>query len=133
MFSHLTLGIADLDQARAFYAPLMQRLGLKLRFDEPDVGWIGWEPAGGGRPLFIVTRPFDGQPAQPGNGAMVAFSAPDRATVDAAHAEALRLGGTDEGAPGLRPHYHRSYYGAYLRDPDGNKLCIVCHAPVAED
>ena len=133
MFSHLTLGIADLDRARAFYAPLMQRLGLKLRFDAPEAGWIGWEPAGGGRPLFILTRPFDGQAAQPGNGAMVAFSAPDRATVDAAHAEALRLGGTDEGAPGLRPHYHRSYYGAYLRDPDGNKLCIVCHAPVAED
>lgn len=129
MFSHLTLGIADLDRARAFYAPLMARLGHRLRFDEPEPGWIGWEPATGGRPLFIVTRPFDGNAPQPGNGAMVAFVAPDRATVDAAHAEAIALGGCDEGSPGLRPHYHPHYYGAYLRDPDGNKLCIVCHAP----
>jgi len=127
MFSHITLGIADLARARAFYAPLMAQLGHRLRFDSAVDGWIGWEPAEGGRPLFIVTLPFDGRAPAPGNGAMVAFLAPDRSTVDAAYAQALSLGASDDGAPGLRPHYHSDYYGAYLRDPDGNKLCIVCH------
>ena len=64
-----------------------------------------------------------------GNGVTVAFEAPDRASVDRFHAAGLAQGGTDEGAPGLRPHYHPDYYGAYLRDPDGNKLCCVCHRP----
>jgi catechol 2,3-dioxygenase-like lactoylglutathione lyase family enzyme len=58
---------------------------------------------------------------------MVAFVARDRASVRKAHAIALRNGGSDEGAPGLRPEYHENYYGAYFRDPDGNKLCVVCH------
>ncbi|KVE06791.1 VOC family protein [Burkholderia anthina] len=57
------------------------------------------------------------------------FYAPTRAHVDRCHAFALRHGGTCEGPPGLRPHYHRDYYGAYFRDPDGNKLCVVCHRP----
>ncbi|MBW0156677.1 VOC family protein [Sedimentimonas flavescens] len=130
MFSHVTLGIADLTRARAFYAPLMELLGLRLRFDSDDEGWIGWQPAEGGRPLFIVTRPFNGRPPTHGNGAMVAFLAPDRAAVDAAYLHALAHGGTDVGAPGLRPHYHPDYYAAYFRDPDGNKLCTVCHTPV---
>jgi lactoylglutathione lyase len=60
---------------------------------------------------------------------MTALLAPGRAQVDAAYARALELGGSDEGAPGLRPHYHAHYYGAYVRDPDGNKLCICCHDP----
>ena len=60
---------------------------------------------------------------------MVAFLAETRAAVDRAHAVALAHGGRDEGAPGPRPEYHAHYYGAYVRDPDGNKLCFVCHAP----
>jgi catechol 2,3-dioxygenase-like lactoylglutathione lyase family enzyme len=60
---------------------------------------------------------------------MMAFLAPDRATVDAVYALALSLGGRDEGAPGLRPHYHPHYYGAYFRDPEGNKLALACHDP----
>ncbi|MCV2877549.1 VOC family protein [Sedimentimonas flavescens] len=99
MFSHVTLGIADLTRARAFYAPLMELLGLPLRFDSDDEGWIGWQPAEGGRPLFIVTRPFDGRAPTHGNGAMMAFLAPDRAAVDAAYLHALAHGGTDVGAP----------------------------------
>jgi lactoylglutathione lyase len=58
---------------------------------------------------------------------MTAFLAPDRAAVDAVHALALAHGGSDAGPPALRPEYHANYYGAYLRDPDGNKLCVVCH------
>lgn len=81
------------------------------------------------RPLFLVGRPWDGKAAQPGNGQMVALLAPSRAAVDAAYAAALAHGGAGEGAPGLRPHYHPNYYGAYFRDPEGNKLCVCCHDP----
>lgn len=129
MLSHVSLGIADYERALAFYAPLMERLGLRLRFAEPDKHWAGWTASDGSRPIFFITRPFDGDAPAPGNGPMVAFDASDRATVDAIHALALEMGGSDEGAPGLRPHYHPDYYGAYFRDPDGNKLCVVCHSP----
>ena len=60
---------------------------------------------------------------------MVALLAPSRAAVNAFYDACLANGGTDEGAPGLRPHYHPDYYGAYVRDPDGNKLCACCHHP----
>ena len=85
--------------------------------------------AGQPRPLLLLGRPFDGEPAAPGNGHMTAILAPSRDTVDRSYATALRLGGSDEGAPGLRPWYHPDYYGAYVRDPDGNKLCFCCHEP----
>ena len=78
---------------------------------------------------FWVLRPHDKKDATPGNGAMVAFEAATRAAVDAFHAAALAGGGSDEGPPGLRTHYHPDYYGAYVRDPEGNKLCAVCHRP----
>ncbi len=128
MFSHVTVGISDFDRALAFWRPLMAGLDQRERIIDPAKPWAIWQPAAGGRPLFIITTPFDGAAPAPGNGAMVAFVAPDRATVDRLHALALTLGGRDEGAPGLRPGYHPDYYGAYLRDPDGNKLCLVCHA-----
>ena len=126
MFSHINIGINDFERQFGFYAGLMKILGHKQRFAEKH--WAGWEPAEGGRPLFLIARPFDGKPASPGNGQMVAFLAATRAMVDKAHAHALASGGRDEGAPGIRPHYHANYYGAYFRDPEGNKLCVVCHA-----
>lgn len=76
-------------------------------------------------PRFYVYRPLDGRAATPGNGAMTAFLASSPATVDLAHAAGLAAGGTDEGAPGERPRYAEGYYGAYLRDPGGNKVHIV--------
>lgn len=127
MLSHFSLGISDYDRALAFYTSLMERLGLRLRFAEPEKAWAGWTDAAGNRPIFFITRPFDGHAPAPGNGPMVAFNAPDRETVDAVHALALELGGADEGAPRLRAHYHPDYYGAYFRDLDGNKLCVACH------
>ena len=129
MLSHIHIGIADYDRALAFYSALLSELGLQLRFAERDKGWAGWQSPGVARPLFLIGRPFDGRPADAGNGQMIALLAPDRATVDRCHALALSLGGRDEGAPGLRPHYHADYYGAYFRDPDGNKLCVCCHQP----
>lgn len=125
MFSHTTLGVADIGRARRFYDPLLGALGLVIKFSDED--WAGWKLPDAGRPLFIITRPYDGKPAVPGNGQMVAFLAHSRTLVDQCHALALRHGGADEGEPGLRPHYHPNYYGAYFRDLDGNKLCVCCH------
>ncbi len=127
MFSHVNIGINDFERAFRFYAGLTDILGLKPRFSDEKQGWAGWQPAEGGRPLLLIARPFDGQPASPGNGQMVAFMAPNHGVVDRAHAYALAAGGRDEGAPGIRAQYHPDYYGAYFRDPEGNKLCVVCH------
>ncbi|MCQ4160469.1 VOC family protein [Roseomonas sp. GC11] len=127
MISHVSLGISDFARAFGFYAALATALGLKLRFHSPETSQAAWGPEDQGRPLLFITPPFDGQPPNPGNGPMLALLAPDRATVRQCHALALEMGGRCEGAPGPRSHYHPSYYGAYVRDPDGNKLCFVCH------
>lgn len=129
MISHTHVGTNDFAAAFGFYSAVLGALGLRLRFSEPERHWAGWEQAQGGRPYFLVGRPFDGGAAAPGNGPMVALLAADRATVDRVYHLAMEHGGVSEGAPGLRPHYHANYYGAYFRDPDGNKLCICCHEP----
>ncbi len=127
MFSHVTLGTDHLDRARRFYTAVMPTLGIGEPFQLPGALVFG-ELVG---PKLFIGRPFDGGAAGHGNGQHVALLAPSRAAVDAFHAAALANGGSDEGAPGLRPHYHADYYAAYVRDPDGNKLQAVCHAPPA--
>lgn len=127
MLSHVCIGTNDFSRALAFYTPLMKALGLPQKFCDPSRPWAGWMPADAPRPLLVLGTPFDGEAATVGNGQMVALLAPDRASVDRCHALALANGGRSEGAPGLRPHYHPDYYGAYFRDPDGNKLCVCCH------
>lgn len=129
MYSHATLGTNDIARAIAFYDPLLAGLGLARHESDAAKGYAGYAAAPEATPQFWILRPIDGRDASVGNGVTIAFEAPDRATVDRFHATALAQGGTDEGAPGLRPHYHADYYGAYLRDPDGNKLCCVCHRP----
>lgn len=125
MFSHTTLGVADIAAARRFYDPLMEVLGLEQKF--ADEIWAGWKSPTADRPLFIITRPYDRQPASAGNGQMIAFLAESGSVVNRCHALAIEHGGACEGEPGLRPDYHKSYYGTYFRDPDGNKLCVCCH------
>jgi len=129
LISHVHIGVTDFERAFAFYAPVMDRLGFPLRFSEPEKSWAGWKPANADRPLVLIGMPYDRGPASPGNGQMVALLASDRGAVDACHALAIANGGTDDGPPALRPQYHADYYGAYFRDPDGNKICVCCHDP----
>ena len=127
MFSHIFVSVSDFARAFAFYSEVMRVLRLEQRFYDPEKPWAGWQSEGKARPFFVICHPFDGQPHDPGNGQMIAFTAPTRATVEAAHTAALAHGGSCEGTPGVRSQYHANYYGAYFRDPDGNKLCVVCH------
>lgn len=132
MISHTFVGVNDFDRAFEFYSAVMAELGHKLKFCERDRPWAGWMAAGQPRPLFLIGRPYDGRAAQSGNGQMVALLAPDRRAVDRAYASALANGATSEGPPGVRPEYHPHYYGGYFRDPDGNKICVVCHDPASQ-
>ena len=132
MISHIFLGVNDFGHAFKFYSALMDALGLQLKFSEPEKPWAAWAAAGSARPLFLIGTPFNGNIATTGNGQMVALLAPSRDAVDRAYKQALAHGGSNEGGPGLRPEYHMDYYSAYFRDPDGNKICVCCHDPVAE-
>ena len=128
MFSHVFGGVSDFDRALHFYQSLMECLGHPQRFCERSRPWAGWQTsAEQARPLFLIGSPYNQQDHAVGNGQMVAFMVNTRAAVDEVYALALRLGGTCDGAPGLRPEYHAHYYGAYFRDPDGNKIGVVCH------
>ena len=127
MFSHVVTSVCDFDRAFAFYSGVLGELQLELRFHEPQRPWAVWHAPGGIRPLFVISKPFDDLPHRAGNGQMVAFAATDRSVVRAAYRTALRLGGRSEGEPGLRPEYHANYYGAYFRDTEGNKVCVVSH------
>ncbi len=126
MFSHMTVGSNDIAKAKAFYDALVKPLGLVCHASYPNAAGYGLT---GGRPQLWIVNPLDKNPASVGNGVTIGLDAPNRAAVDAAYKAGMAGGAKDEGAPGLRTHYHPNYYGAYLRDLDGNKLCVVCHKP----
>ena len=120
MLDHVKLFVSDVDRSRAFYEPALQPLGYRVLL-EPAPGVVGM---GRDFPNFWL--------AQAGGGpttAHVAIRADSRNAVDEFHEAALAAGGTDNGAPGLRPQYHPSYYGAFVHDPDGNNVEAVCHDP----
>lgn len=124
MFTYVMLGTDDLPRALSFYDPVMAILDQPRCFTDPAlVGW-GSREAPGAR--LYVGKPYDGQPASFGNGTMLAIRTANRAAVRQAYDAALGNGGSDEGAPGLRPQYGEHFYAAYVRDPDGNKLAFVC-------
>lgn len=121
-FLYLTLGTSDLTRAARFYDAALAPLGLIRRATEETE--LGYGLPDDRRTRLWITLPYDGRPATSGNGTMPAFVAPSQQAVDAFHKAALAAGGTDEGAPGLRP-YGPGFYAAYVRDPDGNKLSAV--------
>ncbi|PCJ32437.1 MAG: lactoylglutathione lyase [Moraxellaceae bacterium] len=124
MFSHVSIGSSDPNKASMFYDEVLGALGIKTLFNVEGAVAYG-EPAG---PKTFILKPFDGGSPTPSNGGHIAYLATTRAQVDDFYATALKLGGTDEGAPSIRPQYHQNYYGAYVRDPEGNKIQAVCHS-----
>ena len=134
MIGYVTLGSDNMPRARAFYDELLgSTIGAKriMEFGDDMGGFTMWG-SGFDKPGLAVTKPFNQQPAVAGNGNMTAIAAGSRANVDAIHAKALELGGTDEGAPGLRgDEGPQAFYGAYFRDLDGNKLAAFCIGPAA--
>jgi catechol 2,3-dioxygenase-like lactoylglutathione lyase family enzyme len=129
---YVTLGFSDFARTERFYTAVCATVGM-ARMPQVDDGWLGFGPAYGEGTGLYLCPPFDGAAPTAGNGTMVAFEAPDAATVRAFHAAALAHGGTDEGAPGVRPYYEPGFYPAYVRDPGGNKLACVCWTYTARD
>ena len=123
MFSHMTIGASDLPRAIAFYDAVLAPLGIE-RLPVKYATWASWQRPGEA-PKLWVGLPFNKMPAHPGNGWMAAFFASSRKAVDEAYAAAISAGAQDEGAPGLRPNFGPNYYGAYVRDLDGNKIHFV--------
>jgi catechol 2,3-dioxygenase-like lactoylglutathione lyase family enzyme len=120
MLHHLSIGVRDLKGAIAFYDAIFDPLGIVRVWTDPD--GVGYGPPGEGDKLAVFERPGA---AAPGAGFHLAFEAPDRAAVDAFHAAAIANGGTDDGAPGLRPQYSPTYYAAFVIDPEGWRLEAV--------
>ena len=120
MIAYSTIGGDDMACAIRFYDAAFATLGA-LRDTTSDT-WTGYSRASD-RAKFFLTRPFNRQAASGGNGAMLAFLGEDRAAIDRFHAAALENGGTCEGPPGVREGMNPVFYAAYVRDPDGNKLC----------
>ena len=119
MIDHTAVNVSDQEAAKAFYSQALEPLGYSLAFEFGE--FMGFADANG-MDLGVVRR-------DPVGGAHVAFKCADHATVDAFYAAAVAAGGTDNGAPGLRTHYHEHYYAAFVHDADGNNVEAVCQAP----
>jgi catechol 2,3-dioxygenase-like lactoylglutathione lyase family enzyme len=121
LLDHVTIGVSDIERSKAFYDIALKSVGIERLYAEGEsfagyginekaFFWIGLKTA-------AIT------------GVHVAFVVDDRTSVDRFHAAGLAAGGRDNGKPGLRPHYHQSYYGAFILDPDGHNIEVVCHRP----
>ena len=124
MFAHYTQGSNNLSIAAQFYDLVLAPLGIQRRDDINDEV-ICYVSSDKHAPRFFLVAPFNNDKATVGNGTMIAFHAANRNQVDESYQNGINSGGTDEGAPGNRLQYADGYYGAYLRDPDGNKIHIV--------
>lgn len=131
MIAYVTVGADDIALAKRFYTAFLPALGYGLK--EGSEGLSFALPVAPGQPVllpdFYVKPTFDGKPASPGNGAMVAFEAKSQAQVRTLHAGALAAGGTNEGDPGFRASYGPHFYVGYLRDPQGNKIALFSSDP----
>ena len=132
MLTYVYFGTNDLVRAIRFYGAALAPLGMQRcitndpEWDRTSAGWGTYDEGGFNELAFWIGLPFDQQAASVGNGSMVAFRAPNWASVDDFHAAALAQGGRCDGPPGLRLHYAPDFYAAYVRDPDGNKVAAVC-------
>ncbi|MEO3387744.1 VOC family protein [Mesorhizobium sp. CAU 1741] len=126
MIDHTGIPVSNWDRSKAFYDAALEPLGISMINVVPEHLTGGIKVGGYGRttPHFWLN-----ESGETGPGRHYAFRATTRAEVDAFHAAGLAAGGRDNGAPGLRPHYHENYYGAFVLDPDGNNVEAVCHAP----
>jgi catechol 2,3-dioxygenase-like lactoylglutathione lyase family enzyme len=127
MIDHTGINVTHPKRSRAFYEAALRPIGYSVLMEVPPEHTGGIVVLGFGeppKPDFWVT---EGDPK--GLQIHVAFTAKTRAQVDAFYAAGIAAGGTDNGAPGLRPHYHANYYGAFVRDPDGHNIEVVCHEP----
>jgi len=123
MIGYATVGTNNLGSAAAYYDELLGTIGAGRVFDSET--FIAWS-TGATAPAFSLAKPYDGGAATVGNGVMIAIAMDTPENVDAFHAKALELGGSDEGAPGLRTD---NFYAGYFRDLDGNKLNAFCFVP----
>ena len=125
MIDHIGFAVSDFERSKHFYAAALQPLGIALML-EVTAEQTGADAHAGfgaaGKPFFWI-----GTGTSHATGVHVAFTAASRADVDEFYHAALKAGGSDNGAPGLRPHYHANYYGAFVLDPDGNNIEAVCH------
>ena len=123
MLDHIGFKVSDFERSKAFYVQALAPLGIGIVMEvTPEMRHLGFGSER--KPYFWI-----GTGETTRGGLHVAFATTSRATVDAFHAAALAAGGTDNGPPGLRPHYHPNYYGAFVRDPDGHNIEAVCHQP----
>jgi catechol 2,3-dioxygenase-like lactoylglutathione lyase family enzyme len=129
VLSYITIGARETAQSTAFYDAVLGTIGYKRFAEFGTFTGYGIGGKSDGRSVWVC-KPFDGKEAGAGNGMMVAFGAADRGQVNAFYDAAMKHGGSDEGPPGLRESYGPNWYAAYLRDPTGNKLAIVCNKPV---
>ncbi len=125
MFTHICISAQDLAKSKAFYDAALAPLGVASVGQVNDRTCVYATETG----KLLVMTPANGKDATFANGGTIGFEAKDAATVDAFHAAGLAAGGTDEGAPGPRPNAPGNAYGAYLRDPVGNKICAFCQLP----
>jgi catechol 2,3-dioxygenase-like lactoylglutathione lyase family enzyme len=127
MLDHVGIPVSDYARSKAFYGSVLKALGYGLVLEVSSNETGGDSQAGfgaGGKPQFWIGsgKPIKGR-------VHFAFVAKSRAQVEAFYDAALKAGGTENGAPGLRPHYHENYYGAFVLDPDGHNIEAVCHFP----
>jgi catechol 2,3-dioxygenase-like lactoylglutathione lyase family enzyme len=121
VIDHISIAVSDLNRAERFYTELLATLGMAKMREWPNAA-IGF---GKKHPEFWLNRRDTMGRVAADSGVHICLRAPDTASVDAFHAAALKAGGASDGAPGLRPHYHLSYYAAFIRDPDGNRIEAV--------
>jgi len=127
MLDHTGFAVSDLMRSKAFYAAALRPLGIGLLMEVTAEQSGAGAHAGfgvGQKPFFWI-----GDRGSPCSGVHIAFTADSRAQVVQFYQAALKAGGKDNGAPGVRPHYHENYYGAFVFDPDGNNIEAVCHKP----